>query len=216
MTMYSEEVLAYGEEVKQRAMKNKHHQLMAKRKREEKGLKTNRITENEILSILNHWFDNGMDNLTKSFTYLYTSSKDYNNKEKDWVKSMVSNMFYQEQLVRAIDRCSHPTMKIIKESIVFTNGIFKSKRTLSARIRTMIDLYNVELKLIEKDNIITNKDKEIEELRQRLNSELGWEALAEILIKENKLTIKEVADHVEKSIPTINRLKKKLKSKGII
>lgn len=80
----------------------------------------------------------------------------------------------------------------------------------------MINYYEVELKLMEKDNVISARDKEILALRNRLESELGWEALAENLLLSGECKIKEISARVGKSIPTINRLKKKLKDEGIL
>jgi len=219
-TKYTEEQLLYAsakaEECRLSTLERKYYSDLAKQNRIDKGLKTNKLTELELQQVIDLWCDNGMDNLTKSFTYIYSNSKDLMYKEVDWVKAMTGNMYYQEQLTRVIDRCTKPNMKIIKNSSIFDKKKLNTRRTLSARIIEMKSIYEVELKLMEKDSVISAKDKEILELRSRLESELGWEALAENLLLSGECKIKEISDRVGKSVPTINRLKKKLKDEGIL
>jgi len=219
-TKYTEEQLLYAsakaEECRLSTLERKYYSDLAKQNRIDKGLKTNKLTEVELEQIIDLWCDNGMDNLTKAFTYVYSNSKDLMYKEVDWVKAMTGNLYYQDQLSRVIDRCTKTNMLIVKNSSIFDKKKLNTRRTLSARIIEMKTIYEVELKLMEKDNVISAKDKEILELRSRLESELGWEALAENLILSGDYKIKEISERVGKSIPTINRLKKKLKDEGFL
>jgi hypothetical protein len=217
---YTEEQLLYAsakaEECRVSTLERKYYSDLAKQKRLDKGLKTNKLTELELEQAIDLWCVNGMDNLTKAFTFVYTSSKDFTCKEVDWVKAITGSTFYQEQLISVIDRCTRPTMLVIKNSSIFDKKKLNARRTLSARIIEMKMIYEVELKLMEKDNVISAKDKEILALRSRLESELGWEALAENLLLSGECKIKEISDRVGKSVPTINRLKKKLKDGGLL
>jgi hypothetical protein len=212
---YTEDQLLYASELAERyrlaTLERKYYSDQAKQKRLDKGLKFNKITEDELQQLVDIWCENGMDNVTKALTQVYNTSSNMINKEYDWVKAMTKSVYYQEQLARVIHRCSHPMMVVVKNSSLFDKKKLLTKRTLSARIIELKTTYDIELKLMEKDEVISAKDKEILELRSRLEAELGWEALAENLVLSGEYKIKEIAERVGKSVPTINRLKKKLK-----
>lgn len=177
----------------------------AKQKRLDGKLKTNLITTQELLFIIEDWLSRGRSNLKTSFTTIYNTT-DHINKEFDWVKATLNATHFSNELNRAFHLSKHPSVMLLKSSSIFDSKSFGYGGTLSKRIISM----NVELlyeeALIQKDLEIANLKEALKEA-STLNT---WESRAAKLLNEGK-TQREVSSLVGKSLATIKRLVKNLK-----
>lgn len=182
-----------------------YYKDLARERRELRGLKTNKITTSEMITVITHWVSNGRSNLKRSFQYVYdTADKLY--KEVDWVSAILNSKAFGRELTTAFNSLDHEGVSILKNSKTFNISRFYNKESLSRRIRQLdIELKYEEL-LIEKENII-------QKLESDLNKALElktWEDQARFMLQKG-YTQKEVADRLGKGIATIGRLVKKIK-----
>lgn len=194
--------------IRAKMLKDKLRIEAAKTARSEKGLKTNKITTRELKLVLEHFFSSKSRILTRSFNHIYENSTK-GGKEFDWCKRIPSSLYYGKELTAAFISSNHSKVKILKAGGRFDIKSLLKKTTLSKRIKQMAtDL--------EYEEVIINKDMEIEKLRKDLEESRkndSWETKAGRLL-DSGLKQQQVADQVGKGISTIKRLVAKRKKQG--